>query len=122
MVEIVKLATPFPATALVDLILKNELFDLNASRTFSLLGDKIFLDSYSSNLKLFDFKVSLEDSNEMTIRLRILHGSVFTVSITSICYKRLSNQSPHHYHQHHYHLIINIFVSLFSIFGTLFLA
>jgi hypothetical protein len=80
MVEIIKLTTPFPAVQLVELILKNEVFDLNASRTFSLLGDKIFLDSYSSNLKVFDFRVSIQDNEDgIKIRLRILHGSVFTV-------------------------------------------
>jgi hypothetical protein len=82
MVEIIKLATPFPAVQLVQLILKNEVFDLNASKTFSLLGDKIFLDSYSSNLKVFDFRINTQDNEDgMKIRLRILHGSVFTVML-----------------------------------------
>lgn len=80
MVENIKLATPFPASELVKIILENEVFNENASTTFLYLGNNIFLDSYSSNLKQFDFEVRSQNNNDGTIiSLRILHGSIFTV-------------------------------------------
>lgn len=84
MVEIIRLATPFPAAELVQIILKNEALDKSTSASFLILGDQIFLKEYSSDLKVFDFEVRSPDIDDeaifvsTTVRLRILHGSIFT--------------------------------------------